>query len=282
MKVLARSLATILVALSVLLAAPAARADEARNKEIAATLKKGRDLIERGRDGEARALLTPLIADPSTPAELMALAFFFRGVANDRLKRPEEALADLGNAIWFDNLPEALRAQAHVRRASSLMQLGRVAEAKQDAEAAHALAPGDATIAQAVEAIRRAPDEKAAVQAQTSQITKNEERITQLPDPAPAVSPAMSESTAALPADGAKAAGFAIQLGAIGNKATAQNEWQRIAAAHGDLLAGLEARYLQRGNLTKLQAGPLPSYQASVELCGKLQQRGQDCFAVTP
>ena len=282
MTVLARGLAVLAFAFAFTWTAPSASADEARAKEITATLKKGRDLIERGRDSEARSLLTPIISDASTPTELMALAFFFRGVANDRLKQPDAALADLGNALWFGNLPEPLKAQAHVRRASSMMQLGRVEEARLEVELAQKLAPSDPAIAQAAEAIKRESAQQVApAPAQTSQIAKTEDRVQPQPEAPVSIAP-RAEATAALPMQAPTAADFGIQLAAVGNKTAAENEWQRIVSAYGDLLGGLEARYLKRGNLTKLQAGPLPSYQASVALCTKLQQRGQDCFAVTP
>ena len=285
MTVFARGLAALALAFALAFAlawaVPHASADEARVKEITATLKKCRDLIERGRDSDARELLTPVISDASTPTELMALAFFFRGVANDRLKEPQAALADLGNALWFGNLPEPLKAQAHVRRASSMMQLGRTEDARLEVEMAQKLSPSDPAIAQAAEAIGRETTHQAAAAPQTSQIAKSEDRITPLTDEPLSVAPSI-ETTAALPKNTPKPTGFGIQLAAVGDKSAAENEWQRIISTYGDLLDGLEARYLKRGNLTKLQVGPLPSYQASVALCTKLQQRGQDCFAVTP
>jgi TPR repeat protein len=80
------------------------------------------------------------------------------------------------------------------------------------------------------------------------------------------------------------AAGYRIQLGAFSSRAAATDAWQRLRAAHGDLLGALEPVFepvARDGQppLFRLQAGPF-ARDAAQGLCRALAERDQDCLAV--
>lgn len=102
--------------------------------------------------------------------------------------------------------------------------------------------------------------------------------------PAP-VQPAAVQPAA--PKAASAGGGYRLQLGAVPSEALAQSEWNRIKAAHGDLLNGLNAAFPHvdlgaKGTFYRVQAGPLPDMGRAQELCNALKQRGVGCILVKP
>ena len=251
-----------------------ARADEALNAEIRAAIEAGRGRIDAGQYAAAADILRRTVEDERVPPKLMAQGFLYRGIARVELGRLVAALSDFGNALWLDTLTPPLRAQAHLHRARAYARLARNSEARADLIEATRLAPDDPGILAAVRA---------------SGFTSPAREVTAgpIPKPVPERSGAASDPTlqagAAVIAD-PPATGFAVQLAALADLASARAEWQRVLARHGDLLAGIEPRYEQvvaaDRRLVRLRAGPMATLDASRSLCARLQAREQDCFAV--
>jgi len=121
------------------------------------------------------------------------------------------------------------------------------------------------------------------------------------PDAAPAESettaetPAASE-TAAAPAEAAPAAtqtaaipadAYRIQLAALKSEAAASEAWTKLQKQYPDLLASLQPIIEKvdlgaSGIFYRIQGGPLDSRNLAQDLCGKLNQRGQQCIVVRP
>ena len=91
--------------------------------------------------------------------------------------------------------------------------------------------------------------------------------------------PARPSPARAMPAQAR--GGWRVQLGAFGNAANAQRQWQglrgRVAA-----LAGLQPNLVAAGAVTRLQAGPLPNRAAADRVCAAAKQAGSACFPVAP
>mgnify|MGYP002713102058 CR=1 FL=1 len=251
-------------------------------------LEESRKDIIAENPAAAIARLDQLLADEEVPGELMALAFFYRGVAHDKRRDPNATLSDMKNALWFNILPQQLQAQALVRQATAYARLGRRDDAVAAVREARRLAPTDEQIrlaAAALEGKLPTPEETASIDPNKSVVTKNQERV-----PTPSDNP-LNGITAAAPMSvatkmtqpDAPADRGGIQLGALPNQQTAEAEWARISRANADLLATLQPRYEQSpggGGLIRLRAGPVSSYGESEALCAKLRGRGQDCFPV--
>lgn len=232
-----------------------ARADDVLNAAIAQAIGGARAHIDAGQYAEAIRLLRPAIEDEELPPELMAEGFFYRGVARLELDRLVAAMSDFANALWLQALPMTLEAQAHVHRARAYARLGRNPEARDDLMQAMRIAPNDPLVAAAT---------------QTSGFAAPESG---------------EQPTGALPkASASVEGGYSVQLGALVDMASARQEWDRLLVSHEDLLAGLAPRYEETpsssSRLIRLRAGPLATLQASENLCARLRNRGQDCFAV--
>ena len=80
---------------------------------------------------------------------------------------------------------------------------------------------------------------------------------------------------------------FRIQLAALRDEDAAGAEWRRLAARHGETLAGLAPLLVAadlgpgKGSLHRLQAGPLPSEAEGERLCAVLREEGQGCLVVS-
>ena len=106
----------------------------------------------------------------------------------------------------------------------------------------------------------------------------------------PPVAPAKSAAIpVAAPAPAAHAATqemrYGVQLGAFSTDARATSEWQRIARAHPDTLAGLSPSVTVvrsgAGTLHRLRAATRSEAQAR-DICTALRARGQACLVVLP
>lgn len=87
------------------------------------------------------------------------------------------------------------------------------------------------------------------------------------PAPAPAATPATGR--------------WRVQLGAFSSEANARRAWAQ-ARSRVSGLSGLQSHLVRAGNLTRLQAGPLPSRAAAERLCASARSAGQACFPVGP
>jgi cell division septation protein DedD len=81
------------------------------------------------------------------------------------------------------------------------------------------------------------------------------------------------------------AGGFRVQIAATKDEATAHKEWQRIQAAHSDLLGALgltieRADLGERGVFFRIQAGPIPDRAAADKLCAALKAAIGGCIVV--
>ncbi len=96
------------------------------------------------------------------------------------------------------------------------------------------------------------------------------------PKPEPPAAPAQQAATPA--ASGA----FFVQLAAVRSAARAEQEWQRLAKAHSDLLGSLSLRVeqieSQGSTYHRVQGGPLASRGAADALCQKLKAANQPCL----
>ncbi len=81
---------------------------------------------------------------------------------------------------------------------------------------------------------------------------------------------------------------FKVQIAAFRSSEAAEAGWQRLRAAHEDLLGGLTHIVVradlgaEKGIYYRLQAGPLADAAAATALCGKFKAREQGCFVVRP
>ena len=76
------------------------------------------------------------------------------------------------------------------------------------------------------------------------------------------------------PAPTASGGGWRIQLGAFGNRGSAQSLFARLAPS----LGGVQGYYIPVGAMTRLQAGPFASSAAAAQACARLKP--QPCFPV--
>lgn len=100
-------------------------------------------------------------------------------------------------------------------------------------------------------------------------------------------SPAVTAPPAANvpPAQAARPFGHGIQLGAFSTEAKARAEWERVARAHGSVLAGLAPAVVAvksgGSTLYRLRAAT-PGEAKSRSLCKALRAKGQACVVVLP
>lgn len=100
-------------------------------------------------------------------------------------------------------------------------------------------------------------------------------------------SPAVTAPPAANvpPAQAARPFGHGIQLGAFSTEAKARAEWERVARAHGSVLAGLAPAVVAMksggSTLYRLRAAT-PGEAKSRSLCEALRAKGQACVVVLP
>ncbi len=87
----------------------------------------------------------------------------------------------------------------------------------------------------------------------------------------PAPRPTPPTATAA-----ATGGSWRIQLGAFGNRRSAEARWARIASR----LTGASPSYTAVGTLTRLQAGGYPTRAAATRACAAVRAESPDCFAV--
>jgi cell division protein FtsN len=100
------------------------------------------------------------------------------------------------------------------------------------------------------------------------------------PLPAPASAPAPGAEEGSSPANG-----YGVQLGAFGNPASAESEWQRLQGRFGAQLSGLAPRIVlastDSGDLYRLQAPANGEAQARA-ICDSLREQAQSCVPVLP
>jgi hypothetical protein len=82
--------------------------------------------------------------------------------------------------------------------------------------------------------------------------------------------------SAAVPAAPAATGSWRIQLGAFGQRSTAESLYERLSA--GGALSGKPPIFTQVGTMTRLQIGSYPNRAAAASACASL--RGQACFPV--
>jgi len=104
--------------------------------------------------------------------------------------------------------------------------------------------------------------------------------------PAAAAPPVVaSPAVTAPPAPAARPFGHGIQLGAFSTEAKAHAEWERVARAHGSVLAGLAPAVVAvksgGSTLYRLRAAT-PGEAKSRSICEALRAKGQACVVVLP
>jgi hypothetical protein len=84
------------------------------------------------------------------------------------------------------------------------------------------------------------------------------------------------------------AGGFRVQLAAVRESAAAQREWEKIKAAHTDVLGRLSANVVRvdlgepRGVFYRIQAGPFGDAEGARKACASLKERNVGCLVVRP
>lgn len=82
--------------------------------------------------------------------------------------------------------------------------------------------------------------------------------------------------------------GYRIQLGSLRTAEAAHDEWTRLYARHGDLLADLTLSVVRadlgpaRGVFFRVRAGPLAGRADAAALCRDLGERGVACLVIAP
>ena len=258
------------------------------------TVKDGVEALQRGDPARAVAIWRPLAqkGDPDAAFDLGQSYRFGRGVAPDAAQAKK----------WFEAAARTGHLQAQVSlglllfdigdRSNALIWLKRAAERgeprallvtgtalfngdgmKRDPilgyayvrrAAAQGLAPAVSTLAE-MEKIMPAEDRKRAI----AMAMSNAKPATTKPAPLPG--PVKIAQSAPVSARGG---GWRIQLGAFGNRGSAQALFARLAPS----LGGAQGYYIPIGAMTRLQAGPFASSAAAAQACSRL--RPQPCFAV--
>ena len=258
------------------------------------TVKDGVEALQHGDPARAVAIWRPLAqkGDPDAAFDLGQSYRFGRGVAPDAAQAKK----------WFEQAARTGHLQAQVSlglllfdigdRSNALIWLKRAAERgeprallvtgtalfngdgmKRDPilgyayvrrAAAQGLAPAVSTLAE-MDKIMSAEDRKRAMALTTTN-----------PKPAPAKpAPLAARVKVAQSAPVASSSGgWRIQLGAFGNRGSAQALFARLAPS----LGGAQGYYIPVGAMTRLQAGPFASSAAAAQACARLKP--QPCFAV--
>jgi len=265
-----------------------------------ALIERGRTQLKDNKFAAAAATLTRVVENEKVPPEWMAIAFFYRGIANRMNRQPEAAIADFVNAVWFNLLPDAIVAQAYFHRAHAYATLGKFNEALADFDRAQEMAPNEKRIAEArkaVEAMAQS-DVTGTLSGQAPQQDDQNSSAdvsglapSPFPNRPPSVVPAppreanASDAAAATTSSGpATTAGVQIQLGALANRALAESTWTRVSEQNRDLLGRLQPAYEEitkdGQRITRLRAGPAQSLAEARALCSALNRRGQDCIVI--
>ena len=258
------------------------------------TVKDGVEALQHGDPARAVAIWRPLAqkGDPDAAFDLGQSYRFGRGVAPDAAQAKK----------WFEAAARTGHLQAQVSlglllfdigdRSNALIWLKRAAERgeprallvtgtalfngdgmKRDPilgyayvrrAAAQGLAPAVSTLAE-MEKIMPAEDRKRAI----AMAMSNAKPATTKPAPLPG--PVKIAQSAPV---SARSGGWRIQLGAFGNRGSAQALFARLAPS----LGGAQGYYIPIGAMTRLQAGPFASSAAAAQACSRL--RPQPCFAV--
>ena len=269
------------------------------------TVKDGVEALQHGDPARAVAIWRPLAqkGDPDAAFDLGQSYRFGRGVAPDAAQAKK----------WFEASARTGHLQAQVSlglllfdigdRSNALIWLKRAADRdeprallvtgtalfngdgmKRDPilgyayvrrAAAQGLAPAISTLAE-MEKIMPADDRKRAIALATSSPTVKKPAAKPLavkpvavrPDARPA--PIKTTKPVVVSSGG----GWRIQLGAFGNRGSAQALFARLAPS----LGGAQGYYIPVGAMTRLQAGPFASSAAAAQACSRL--RPQPCFAV--
>jgi cell division septation protein DedD len=147
--------------------------------------------------------------------------------------------------------------------------------------AAQGLAPAKDTLAQMDELLSLEDRQRgvalAMAAAKTPNAPKAESKVAPpktVPAPKPKVLVSAPKTTAVAPAAG----GWRIQLGAFGQRASAEALFRKLSS--GAPLAGKQSYLVPVGAVTRLQAGPFESRTAAAAACAQLSGRGQPCFPV--
>lgn len=257
-------------------------------------VEKGREQLQAQNYPGAIGTLTQVIRNEKSPPDWMAIAFFYRGIANRVSNKPQAAIADFINALWLNTLPETIQAQVYYHRAHAYAATGKRNEAIADLEEAQKLEPNEQRISQAREQMIEQfgsevtgspPPANSPTQPQAP--ASPEEVVRQALNPAPQdtnVATAIEPEEPALSQLQRQQNAANVQLGALGSQQLAEQEWQRIIARHRDILGQMDPSYEpvspEGPSLVRLQAGPLASMAAANSLCAQLKARGQDCIAV--
>ncbi|MFD0987405.1 SPOR domain-containing protein [Methyloligella solikamskensis] len=122
------------MALFVLCLAPAAAS------AVSAQVNTGAAELRAGRYQSAVQQLTAALGDESMSSRDAALALYYRGLANRKLGRHTQAIADLGNGIFL-GLPSTDRVAAQVERGFAYRDLGLAEESKRELAYAQKAAP---------------------------------------------------------------------------------------------------------------------------------------------
>lgn len=267
------------------------------SSEVRAKIERGRTELQENNYAAASTILSRVIRDAQTPPDWMAIAFFYRGIANRMTGQNPAAIADFINALWLDTLPGTIQSQAYFHRAYARAAMGDLDEALADLDEASRLSPDEPRIVEARNQILGMADQDVTGTTGQAGQDPSEETVrnaiggiagsaiqqpgdipatTQPAPPAPARQVSLQPET--------QPAGIRIQLGALDTLETANAEWQRISRRHQDILGNLMPSFQtvtrDGKSLVRLQAGPAASLPAARNLCALLKGRGQDCIAI--
>ncbi|MBZ0215809.1 MAG: hypothetical protein K8F25_04590, partial [Fimbriimonadaceae bacterium] len=117
-------------------------------------IEQGRMQLQNSDYTGAVTTLSGVIRNEKVPAEWLAIAFFYRGIANRSRAEPEAAVADFVNALWLGTLPTPIVAQTHYHRALAYAAIRKFDEAMADFDEAQRLAPEEQRIREARESVR--------------------------------------------------------------------------------------------------------------------------------
>jgi len=142
-----------------------------------------------------------------------------------------------------------------------------------------------ATTAPATDALTPPPAPAVEVPAAASTETAPSEPATT--EAAPAAEPAAVPAPTATETASLPAGGYRIQLAALKSQEAADAAWTKLQGKYPDLLGSLTPAIVKAdlgasGIFYRVQGGPFDGRAAAQELCGKLNQRGQQCLVVQP
>lgn len=191
--------ATVAVAQTVKKPAPAEQ-DGAAKKDPNVSLKAldaGTKAYSSGKFEPAVQSLTAALANGGLPPPKMAQAYYYRGMAYKKQKKPAQALSDLTVAVWVNGgLSEADRASAMSARNEVYREAGLGDSAPPIANAV--AAPSPSTVAPAAPAAAPAPVSTPPVSA--PQPPADVAEVKAKPQPVPVPAPFATEVTPAAPA----------------------------------------------------------------------------------